>query len=64
MNISAAVLAIPLCLEAQQHHSSLAEETPAVPFASGFFPSPTFSAHLSPFHMPVLRASTAPVHRQ
>lgn len=28
MNVSAAVLAIMLCLEAQQHHSSLAEETP------------------------------------
>ena len=28
MNVSAAVLAITLCLEAQQHHSSLAEETP------------------------------------
>lgn len=48
MNVSAAVLAIMLCLEAQQHHSSLAEETPTVPFALGFF---SFSAHLSPFHL-------------
>lgn len=55
MNISAAVLAIPLCLEAQQHHRSLAEETtPTVPFALGFSPMPTFSAHLSPFHLSVL----------
>lgn len=50
MNISAAVLAITLCLEAQQHHSSLAEETP-IPFALGSFPRPTFSAHFSPFHL-------------
>lgn len=28
MNVSTAFLAIMLCLEAQQHHSSLAEETP------------------------------------
>lgn len=47
MNVSAAVLAITLCLEAQQHHSSLAEEIPTVPFALGFFPGPP-SQHTFP----------------